>query len=64
LGSILSSNNLNDESLRVARAGVETFPKSFELWTLLSIQPGITEEELREATNRMRLLDPFNPKLK
>lgn len=64
LGSILSSNKLNDESLRVARAGVERFPKSFELWTLLSIQPGANEKEINSAVDIMKSLDPFNPKLK
>ena len=64
LGSIFSSNNLNTESIRVARAGVASFPNSFELWYLLSIQPQITDEELKKATNKLRLLDPLNPKLK
>jgi O-antigen ligase len=64
LGSILSSNNLHSESIRVARAAVESFPNSFELWYLLSIQPDATEEEKETALTKMRILDPLNPKLK
>ncbi len=62
--SILMTNNLNEQSLRISRAAVKSFPNTFELWKLLSVTPGATISEIETAQRRMKELDPNNPTLK
>jgi O-antigen ligase len=62
--SILLSNNLNEQSLRISRTAVKSFPNTFELWKLISVTPGVTDAEIATAQRRMRELDPNNPTLK
>jgi hypothetical protein len=62
--SILMTNNLNEQSLRISRAAVKSFPNTFELWKLLSVTPGATIYEIETAQRRMKELDPNNPTLK
>jgi hypothetical protein len=62
--SILLSNNLNEQSLRISRTAVNSFPNTFELWKLISVTPGATDSEIEMAQRRMKELDPNNPSLK
>jgi hypothetical protein len=62
--SILFSNNLNEQSLRISRTAVKSFPNTFELWKLISVTPGATVFEIETAQRRMKELDPNNPTLK
>ena len=64
VANILLDNKLEKESLQTIRDGVKTFPNTFELWRLLSIEPIATSVEITEANLQMKRLDPLNPTLK
>ena len=64
VANILLDNKFEKESLQIIRDGVKTFPNTFELWKIMSIQPGATSVEIAEANRQMKHLDPFNPELK
>ena len=64
VANILLDNKFEKESLQIIRDGVKTFPNTFELWKIMSIQPGATSVEIAEANRQMKRLDPFNPELK
>ena len=60
ISKILYSNNLLEQSLKINRDAVKSFPNTFELWQLLSAQEYATESEISKAKTRMRQLDPNN----
>jgi hypothetical protein len=64
VANILLENKFEKESLQVIRDSVKTFPNTFELWRIMSIQPGATSVEVAEANRQMKRLDPLNPELK
>lgn len=64
VANILLENKFEKESLETIREGVKTFPNTFELWKILSVQPFATTLELTEANRQMKRLDPLNPTLK
>jgi hypothetical protein len=64
VANILLENEFEKESLQIARDGVKAFPNTFELWRIMSIQPGATSVEVAEANRQMKRLDPLNPELK
>ena len=64
VGSIFLNNNLEEQSLKIARIGVKNFPNSYELWNFLSVQPTATAEEIAIANSQKLALDPLNPDLK
>jgi O-antigen ligase len=64
VANILLENKFEKESLKVIRDSVKTFPNTFELWRIMSIQPGATSVEIAEANRQMKRLDPLNPELK
>lgn len=64
VGNILLENKREKESLQTIRDGVKTFPNTFELWKILSIETTATEAEKIEALVQMKRLDPLNPTLK
>jgi len=64
VANILLDNKLEKESLQIIKESVKTFPNTFELWKIMSIQPGATSVELAEANRQMKRLDPLNPELK
>jgi hypothetical protein len=64
VANILLENKFEKESLQVIRDSVKTFPNTFELWKIMSIQPGATSAEIAEANRQMKRLDPLNPELK
>ena len=63
VANILLENKFEKESLQVIRDSVKTFPNTFELWRIMSIQPGATSVEVAEANRQMKRLDPLNPEL-
>jgi hypothetical protein len=63
VANILLENKFEKESLQVIRDSVKTFPNTFELWRIMSIQPGATRVEIADANRQMKRLDPLNPEL-
>ena len=64
IASILVSNSLNREALKIARTTTKRFPDNFEAWKVLSQIPSVPESEKAKALNEMKILDPLNPSLK
>jgi hypothetical protein len=64
VAQILREGNLPERSIVIAREAVEFNPKNFEAWEELFLQPNATETERKEALEKMKQLDPFNPNLK
>jgi O-antigen ligase len=61
---ILREGNLPERSIVIAREAVEFNPMNFEAWKELSLQQNATESERKQALEKMKKLDPFNPNLK
>jgi O-antigen ligase len=64
VAQILREGNLPERSIVIAREAVEFNPKNFEAWEELFLQPNATKTEKKEALEKMKQLDPFNPNLK
>lgn len=64
IASILVSNSLNKEALKIARITTKRFPNNFEAWKVLSQIPSIPESEKVKALKEMKILDPLNPTLR
>lgn len=64
VGKVLRDNELNKESLDVARAAVEIYPRSFDSWNLIYNSPIASESEKAKALAVLKQLDPFNPDFK
>jgi O-antigen ligase len=58
---LFAKNNLQNQALNAARAGVEFNKNNFNAWLLLSYMPAATAEEKAEAEKNLKRLDPFNP---
>ena len=56
----LLNSGLNQQSLELARAGVEFNPHSAGLWALVLVNPNAPMSERLEAKERILELDPFN----
>jgi hypothetical protein len=63
IASILVSNSLNEEALKIARVTTKQFPANFEAWKVLSQIPNISDSEKAKALEEMKMLDPLNPTL-
>ena len=60
----LANNNLQEQALKILENGVSKFPDEFTMWRLLSEMPNASAEQVAEAKNQMKRLDPHNPDLK
>lgn len=64
IARILVANSLNKEALEVAVSATDQFNSNFESWMVLSELPNVSEGVKEQALNKMKDLDPLNPKLK
>jgi O-antigen ligase len=64
IAKVLRDNELNMESLTVARAAVKAYPRSFDSWNLIYNSPIVSESEKTQALVAIKQLDPFNPDFK
>jgi len=58
---LFAKNNLPNQALSAARAGVKFNKNSFNAWLLLWYLPDATPEEKAEAEKNLKRLDPLNP---
>jgi len=58
---LFAKNNLPNQALSAARAGVEFNENNFNAWLLLWYMPGATAAEKFEAEKNLKRLDPLNP---
>jgi len=58
---LFAKNNLPNQALSAARAGVKFNKNSFNAWLLLWYLPDATAEERIQAEKNMKRLDPLNP---
>ncbi len=63
VANILLQNKFEKESLQIVRDSLKVFPNTFELWRMLSLEPGATRVEIADANRQMKRLDPLNPEL-
>ena len=61
---LLKANNLDSRAQQVINDGLEKFPNEFGLWRVLSELSTATPEQIAEAKEQMKRLDPLNPELK
>jgi hypothetical protein len=61
---ILANNKLESQALSVLRSGKEVTPDCLEIWKLIAAIPLATSDEVSEANEQARRLDPLNPELK
>jgi O-antigen ligase len=61
---IFIQNNLDSQSLELAREGVKNFPRSTSLWRLIFQNKSASIEERKSALEMMIKLDPRNEELK
>ena len=54
---------LNAQALDVAITGTKRYPRSYELWVSVYINPNASIEQKRTAVENMKKLDPRNPQL-
>ena len=64
VATVLKANNLDSRAQEVINDGLEKFPNEFELWRVLSELSTATPEQIAEAKEQMKRLDPLNPELK
>ncbi len=60
IGKELLNSGLNQQSLELARAGIEFNPNSAGLWALVLVNPNAQKSERLEAKDRILELDPLN----
>ena len=60
IGKELLNSGLNQQSLELARAGIEFNPYSASLWALVLVNPNAPMSERLEAKERILELDPLN----
>lgn len=60
IGKELLNSGLNQQSLELARAGIEFNPNSAGLWALVLVNPIAPMSERLEAKERILELDPLN----
>jgi O-antigen ligase len=58
---LFAKNNLPNQALNAARAGVQFNKNNFNAWLLLWYMPGATAAEKAEAEKNLKRLDPLNP---
>jgi hypothetical protein len=58
---LFAKNNLPNQALSAARAGVQFNKNNFNAWLLLWYMPGANAEEKAEAEKNLKRLDPLNP---
>jgi hypothetical protein len=58
---LFGNSNLMEQSLQLARRGVEFNPNYFDAWRMLYFLPNSTEEEKVKSLAMMQELDPNNP---
>jgi hypothetical protein len=58
---LFAKNNLPDQALSAARAGVQFNQNNFNAWLLLWYMTNATAEEKAEALKNLKRLDPLNP---
>jgi O-antigen ligase len=58
---LFAKNNLPNQALSAARAGVQFNPNNFNAWLLFWYMPETTAEEKAEAEKNLKRLDPLNP---
>ena len=64
VASILVANSLNKEALEIAIHTTSQFKSNFESWKVFSEIPIVSELDKKLALEKMKFLDPLNPKLK
>ena len=64
VGLILQSNKLDAQAQIVVDAALLKFPNEFGLWSLASKLSTATPEQIAQAQEEMKRLDPFNPDVK
>lgn len=60
----LANNNLQPQALKILTDGVAKFPDEYSMWRLLSEISIASPEQVIEAKEQMKRLDPLNPNLK
>jgi O-antigen ligase len=60
---ILSEGGFPDQALDISTQAVESFPKNFEAWQELALNPKASESLKSQALLVMKQLDPLNPNL-
>jgi hypothetical protein len=58
---LFAKNNLPNQALSAARAGVQFNQNNFNAWLLLWYMPEATAEEKAQAEKNLKRLDPLNP---
>ena len=64
IGRELYNSGLLQQSLEVARSGVEFNPNSPSMWALILVNQNATPEERLNAKNKILILDPLNKAVK
>jgi hypothetical protein len=64
VAATMRDNKLDSQALQVATDATIHFPETYDAWKIYSTIPGLTAEQLEEATAQMKRLDPHNPDLK
>ena len=60
---ILREGGFPDQALDISTQAIEKFPKNFEAWQELTLNPKVSESLKAEALLVMKQLDPLNPNL-
>ena len=60
---ILSEGGFPDQALDISTKAVEKFPRNFEAWQELALNPKVSESLKAQALLVMKQLDPLNPNL-
>ena len=60
---ILREGGFPDQALDISTQAIEKFPKNFEAWQELTLNPKVSESLKAEALLIMKQLDPLNPNL-
>ena len=60
---ILSEGGFPDQALDISAKAVEKFPRNFEAWQELALNPKVSEGLKAQALLEMKQLDPLNPNL-
>jgi hypothetical protein len=60
---IIREGGFPDQALVISTQAIEKFPKNFEAWQELTLNPKVSESLKAEALLVMKQLDPLNPNL-
>lgn len=64
VAATLRDNNFNNEALTLILKATQRFPDSYEAWKILASLPSASPEQVSQAKDEMKRLDPQNPELK